>query len=180
MRRASGDVRGPHRFKQKRPPANDTDSASRWLVGSSSSSSSGWSSSSLHSADHRIGAAGLCCGRDVKKSTFAEFLVPFDFRLLQQYRSKTEVSGLARHVRFTLWSRYRQPAPACPFGARKRLMRCNKRDCYSITSSARSKIDCGKETPIAFAVLRFTTNSNLVGCSIGNAAGLVPLTILST
>ena len=31
--------------------------------------------------------------------------------------SKTEVSGLARHVRFTLWSRHRQPAPACPFGA---------------------------------------------------------------
>jgi hypothetical protein len=31
---------------------------------------------------------------------------------------KTEVSGLARHVRFTLRSRYRQPAPACPFGAK--------------------------------------------------------------
>jgi hypothetical protein len=30
---------------------------------------------------------------------------------------KTEVSGLARHVRFTLRSRHRQPAPACPFGA---------------------------------------------------------------
>ena len=35
--------------------------------------------------DHRIGATGLCCGRDARKSTFAEFLVPFDFRLLQQY-----------------------------------------------------------------------------------------------
>src|SRR6266851_1488808 len=32
--------------------------------------------------------------------------------------SKTEVSGLARHVRFTLRCRHRQPAPACPFGAR--------------------------------------------------------------
>jgi hypothetical protein len=32
--------------------------------------------------------------------------------------SKTEVSGLARHVRFTLRSRHRQPATACPFGAR--------------------------------------------------------------
>jgi hypothetical protein len=30
---------------------------------------------------------------------------------------KTEVSGLARRVRFTLSSRHRQPAPACPFGA---------------------------------------------------------------
>jgi len=34
--------------------------------------------------DHRIGATELCCGRDIKKSTFPEFLVPFDFRLLQQ------------------------------------------------------------------------------------------------
>src|SRR5450631_2828681 len=31
--------------------------------------------------------------------------------------SKTEVSGLARHVRFTLRCRHRQPAPASPFGA---------------------------------------------------------------
>src|SRR3984893_843215 len=31
--------------------------------------------------------------------------------------SKTEVSGLARHVRLTLRSRRRQRAPACPFGA---------------------------------------------------------------
>src|ERR1700688_4730125 len=29
--------------------------------------------------------------------------------------SKTEVSGLARHVRFTLRRRYFHPAPACPF-----------------------------------------------------------------
>ena len=34
--------------------------------------------------------------------------------------SKTEVSGLARHVRFILRSRHRQPAPACPFGAKLR------------------------------------------------------------
>src|SRR5258706_6536915 len=34
--------------------------------------------------------------------------------------SKTEVTGLARHVRFTLRSRYRQPAPACPFGVESR------------------------------------------------------------
>jgi hypothetical protein len=31
---------------------------------------------------------------------------------------KTEVSGLARHIRFTLRCRHRQPAPACPFGPR--------------------------------------------------------------
>jgi len=31
--------------------------------------------------------------------------------------SKTEMPGFARRVRFTLRSRHRQPAPACPFGA---------------------------------------------------------------
>ena len=34
---------------------------------------------------------------------------------------------------------------------------------HSITSSARSKIDCGTARPSALAVLRFTTISNLVG-----------------
>src|SRR5216684_6005600 len=37
--------------------------------------------------------------------------------------SKTEVSGLARHVRFTLRSRHRQPASASPFGAKRRHRR---------------------------------------------------------
>jgi hypothetical protein len=63
MRLASGDVRGTTSFHTKT------------------------------TTDHRIGATGLCCGRDVKKSTFAEFLVPFDFRLLQQYLPKAEVTG---------------------------------------------------------------------------------------
>jgi hypothetical protein len=44
--------------------------------------------------DHRIGATGLCCGRDVKKSTFAEFLVPFDFRHLQQYLPSADIAQL--------------------------------------------------------------------------------------
>jgi hypothetical protein len=38
-------------------------------------------------------------------------------RPMSQLGPKTEVSGLARHVRFTLRCRHRQPAPACPFGA---------------------------------------------------------------
>ena len=35
---------------------------------------------------------------------------------------------------------------------------------YSITSSARANRVGGKSTPIAFAALVLTTNSNLVGC----------------
>jgi hypothetical protein len=39
------------------------------------------------------------------------------------FGSKTEVSELARHVRFTLRCRHRQPAPACPFGANSDMIR---------------------------------------------------------
>ena len=53
-------------------------------------------------------------------------------------------------------------------------------DCHSITSSARSSTDCGIVRPSAFAVLRFMTNSNLVGCSTGRSAGFAPFRILST
>ena len=42
---------------------------------------------------------------------------------------------------------------------------------HSITSSARSRIAVGISTPMALAVLRFTTISNFVGCSIGKSAG---------
>src|SRR5262249_20757532 len=44
-------------------------------------------------------------------------------------------------------------------------------------SSARTSSDCGIVTPSAFAVLRLTTNSSLVGCTIGRSAGLSPFRI---
>jgi hypothetical protein len=45
---------------------------------------------------------------------------------------------------------------------------------YSMTSSARASSVGGKSRPIALAVLRFTTSSNLVGCSTGRVAGMAP------
>src|SRR5262245_14564067 len=51
---------------------------------------------------------------------------------------------------------------------------------HSITSSARASIDGGISSPSAFATIRLTTRSNLVGCSTGMSAGLVPRKILST
>src|SRR5262249_32403988 len=51
---------------------------------------------------------------------------------------------------------------------------------YSITSSARSSNVSGIVRPSAFAVVRLTTRSNLVGCSTGMSAGFVPRRILST
>src|SRR5262249_10316874 len=49
--------------------------------------------------------------------------------------------------------------------------------CYSLTSSARARIDGGTVRPSALAVLRLTTSSNLVGGSTGKSAGLAPLRI---
>jgi len=51
---------------------------------------------------------------------------------------------------------------------------------YSITWSARTSIAVGIVWPKAFAVLRFTNSSNLVGCSTGICEGFAPFRILST
>src|SRR5215475_7868412 len=51
---------------------------------------------------------------------------------------------------------------------------------HFMTLSARNSTDCRIVRLSAFAVLRFMTNSNLVGCSIGMSAGLAPFRILST
>src|SRR5215469_13734649 len=49
--------------------------------------------------------------------------------------------------------------------------------CYSMTSSARERIDGGTVRPRASAVLRLTTSSNVVGCWTGRSAGFSPLRI---
>src|SRR6516164_8423824 len=49
--------------------------------------------------------------------------------------------------------------------------------CYSITSSARARIEGGTVRPSAVAVLRLTTSSKVVGCWTGRSAGLAPLRI---
>jgi hypothetical protein len=51
---------------------------------------------------------------------------------------------------------------------------------HSITSSARASSMGGISSRSALAVLRLIANSNLVGCSTGKSAGLVPLKILWT
>src|SRR6185437_14977118 len=51
---------------------------------------------------------------------------------------------------------------------------------YSMTSSAPARIDCGTVSPSAFAVLRLTTNWNLLACSTGKSPGFAPFRILST
>src|SRR5262245_29548834 len=51
---------------------------------------------------------------------------------------------------------------------------------HSITSSARASKVTGTLMPSAFAVIRLTMRSNLVGCSTGMLAGFTPRRILST
>jgi hypothetical protein len=51
---------------------------------------------------------------------------------------------------------------------------------YGITSVTWSMISLGKVIPSAWAVFKFTTNSNSRGCSTGRSAGFAPLRIRST
>ena len=52
--------------------------------------------------------------------------------------------------------------------------------CHWSTSFAWNKTVGGMVRPRALAALRLMTRSNVVGCSIGRSAGLVPFRILST
>jgi len=55
-----------------------------------------------------------------------------------------------------------------------------QRSRYSITSSARRRIDGGNVMPRALAVLRLITSSYLVGCWTGRSAGFSPLRMRPT
>jgi len=59
---------------------------------------------------------------------------------------------------------------SCAFGD---VLRCDKKQRYSIISSARASSDCGTVSPSAFAVLRLMTSSYLVGALHGEIARLL-------
>src|SRR5262249_898643 len=78
-----------------------------------------------------------------------------------------------------------------PLATRGRsIQMCHNRPCadgagfvsqtYSIASSARASRAGGMVRPIALAVVRLMTSSNLVGCSTEISAGFAPRKILST
>jgi hypothetical protein len=50
--------------------------------------------------------------------------------------------------------------------------------CYSMTSSARTRIVGGTVMPRALAVLKLTASLKVVGCCTGRSAGLAPFRIL--
>src|SRR5262249_33854017 len=107
-------------------------------------------------------------------------------RLLQPLQ-KRSVTGLPfRIIRRQMHKNADQPQPVwllrprrewpCRRAAEKRDERTSP---HSTTSSARASNVGGTSRPTAFAVVRFTTRSNLVGCSTGMSPGFAPRKILS-
>jgi hypothetical protein len=90
------------------------------------------------------------------------------------------IAARSGHCQVMARSDHSDPAAANAACARRRGHRIECRADYSITSLARSRIEVGSSMPIALAVLRLTTNSNLVGNSTGKSAGLAPWRILAT
>ena len=82
-------------------------------------------------------------------------------------------------VRFRQLQTYRRRR-RWPLGAQEQLMHRNNSRAYSMTLSARPRSGNGMLSPSVLAVFILITSSNLVACSIGRSAGLVPLRILST
>src|SRR5262249_37824346 len=60
-----------------------------------------------------------------------------------------------------------------------RSSKVTNRHFYSITSSATVSRRSGTRTPRGFAVLRLSTSTNLLACSIGRTAGFSPPRILA-
>jgi len=95
-------------------------------------------------------------------------------------RVKADIAPCNLDVRFTPKSGHCRATVGRPLCAKSGHMRRSKNIGYSITSSARSRIDVGIDTPSALAVFRFSVNSKLVGCSTGKSDGFAPLRILAT
>ena len=89
----------------------------------------------------------------------------------------------AKPISRALFCAYRgqmaRPAVSTNSGISRRWHQLERR-AHSMTSSARTRNDSGIFNPIALAVFRLMTRSNLVGCSNGMSAGFAPRRILST
>jgi hypothetical protein len=82
---------------------------------------------------------------------------------------------ISSHVRYAS-DRYRNGEPLKPTRRANERHQFSLDDLvgYSITLSARTNNASGTVTPIALAVFRLITSSNLVGCSTGMSATLLP------
>ena len=107
----------------------------------------------------------------------------FDRRRLPDFVRSMSASGLIRATSsalrplplFTQFQTYRCASLSAATGHDRKSP-----GFHSSTSSARTRKVSGIAIPMALAVLRLTTNSNLVGCSTGISAGFVPSSIFAT
>src|SRR5262249_4346159 len=117
---------------------------------------------------------------------FLHFAVYESFDTARVKSARAGRGAAVAHVRFAPIATELVHCREVSRNAESRLMHRSKRHLYSITSSlhsitssARSRNDSGIVRPRALAVVRLITRSNLVGCSTGISAGLVPRRILS-
>ena len=141
-----------------------------------------------------IGTAGLSAfvGNDPVMATvmMQGVVIGPPLKFIGGLRAAFELMPVLQHPKMgchqSVWSS--RPSMSSPSGVPRSEGRRVLRDVgiaarsmfQSITSSARASSDGGISRPSAFAVLRLTTRSNLVGCWTGISAGFVPRRILST
>jgi hypothetical protein len=99
----------------------------------------------------------------------------FDWKCQLRVELRSPGSGMARPV-YLQQRTYLMSVATALECQEATYMHCSKQHYhYSITSSARASSVAGVARPIALALLRLMTNSNLVGCKIGSSAGFSPL-----
>jgi hypothetical protein len=91
-------------------------------------------------------------------------------------RRRQFIAGVVGAVAF----RHERCAPSKGVAIRERFKFFALQEIYSITWSARSKIDCGAVRPNALAVLRLMINLISVDCCTGKSAGFSPLRMRPT
>src|SRR5262249_11686666 len=100
-------------------------------------------------------------------------------RLQVRKRSGETRAEITDHRRRLLRPRRQWPRRRRAAEQRDELAALHLRD-HSITSSARASSVGGTVRPSARAVIRFMTKSNLIDCTTGRSAGLVPFRMRPT
>src|SRR5262249_20269254 len=115
----------------------------------------------------------LVVDRDVAALDKAHAAKALAKRNLHLRGGRTRAAAQIPHHRHHRLLRARRERPRCRRAAEQRNELAAA--AHSITSSAIASSVLGMAMPRALAVLRLTTNSNLVGCSTGMSAGFSPL-----
>ena len=137
-----------------------------------------WSSISSKAASNpgRTSRVPVNCRPKVAICTASSCSVPYE------KRSSVGIGFLSVRVvhRSTGNATERAGSVSCQSPFQRHLRDSSRSRSYSITRSARTRIDGGIVKPSALAVFMLITSSNFVGNSTGRSPGLAPLRILST